>query len=672
IVPHASKLRIGKSNFRRKSDISSKESTLQLAYDVLRLTPFYKAFLVTADVEHKDVKKSNEMYYPRFTKVIVHYFMSKDPLIPRRNRVNWHYVRDDQMFTTIKLVSRHQDTQQFSAMLPIKLTNADIRNSKAYKEYYAVARGATPRKTKASTRLSTSTKGKEPAKASKTKSLTILSEVAMTKAEQLKLAIKRSMQQTYISQASEESNDDDQDSEKEGEEFIHPKLTIHDEEETKDEEIFDPISKTPEHTDDEGNDEENLGLNVGMEERQDEEDDKDELYRDANINLEGRVVQIAYVHTTQEFEDSHVTLTPVNPNGQQQNYEQQLEAEVLTRLSNSSKTSYAVIADLSEMVLKKILIEKMEGNKSIHRSNKQRNLYKALVKAYEYDKIILDTYEDTVTLKRRRDDDADKDEEPSAGSDRGPRDEEKEGSQSQQALQRRKLPRPRARLHKGLNLDKRLQARVMKKCGGARILSKRSLEGRCVIPFDHFINNDLEYLRGGDSSHKYTTFVTKTKAADYGHIKWIEDLVPRTMWIQEPVGYDKHALWGISHWGRKRQQFYEFTVNKEDDDKLHKFKEGDFKRLCIQDIEDMLLLLVQGKLTNLMVEERFAFNVSLRMFTRSIVIQRYVEDLQLDNKDKQNRLMRIDELHKFSDGTLTDVRTTLDGRLKGIRMKYLP
>nr|GEZ82654.1 hypothetical protein [Tanacetum cinerariifolium] len=110
------------------------------------------------------------------------------------------------------------------------------------------------------------------------------------------------------------------------------------------------------------------------------------------------------------------------------------------------------------------------------------------------------------------------------------------------------------------------------------------------------------------------------------------------------------------------------------------------------------------------VEERFAFNVSLRMFTRSIVIQRRVEDLQLDvesyqkklnltrpdtyrsdlkrkeayiaysnprgfiyqNKDKQNRLMRIDELHKFSDGTLIDVRTALDDRLKGVRIKYLP
>nr|GEV66483.1 retrotransposon protein, putative, unclassified [Tanacetum cinerariifolium] len=46
IVPYASRLRIEKSNFL----LTSKESTLQLVYDVLRLTLFYKAFLVTADV----------------------------------------------------------------------------------------------------------------------------------------------------------------------------------------------------------------------------------------------------------------------------------------------------------------------------------------------------------------------------------------------------------------------------------------------------------------------------------------------------------------------------------------------------------------------------------------------------------------------------------------------
>nr|GFA00493.1 hypothetical protein [Tanacetum cinerariifolium] len=81
-------------------------------------------------------------------------------------------------------------------------------------------------------------------------------------------------------------------------------------------------------------------------------------------------------------------------------------------------TSYAVATDLSEMELKKILIEKMEGNKSIQHSDEQMNLYKALVEAYEFDKIILETYGETVTLKRRRDD-ADKDEEPFAGPEQG-------------------------------------------------------------------------------------------------------------------------------------------------------------------------------------------------------------------------------------------------------------
>nr|GEU50097.1 hypothetical protein [Tanacetum cinerariifolium] len=121
-----------------------------------------------------------------------------------------------------------------------------------------------------------------------------------------------------------------------------------------------------------------------------------------------------------------------------------------------------------------------------------------------------------------------------------------------------------------------------------------------------------------------------------------------------------------------------------DDDKLYTFKEGDFNRLCIQDIKHMLLLLIQGKLTNLTVEERIAFNVSLRMFTkhchpkaceRSLIrCRKLPKEAQPHkaryNKDKKNRLIRIDELHKFS--TLNDVRTALDDRLKGIRMKCLP
>nr|GFB25521.1 hypothetical protein [Tanacetum cinerariifolium] len=96
----------------------------------------------------------------------------------------------------------------------------------------------------------------------------------------------------------------------------------------------------------------------------------------------------------------------------------QLEAKVLTRSFHSSRTSYAVAANLSEMELKKILIDKMEGNKSIQQSDKQQNRYKALVDAYEADKTILDSYGESAILKRRCEDDDDQ-EGPSTGSDRG-------------------------------------------------------------------------------------------------------------------------------------------------------------------------------------------------------------------------------------------------------------
>nr|GFD00570.1 hypothetical protein [Tanacetum cinerariifolium] len=75
------------------------------------------AYLIWEDfvyqVEHKSQKRSNEMNYPRFTKVIIDYFMTRKPSISRRNRIHWHYVRDDALFSTIKVVSRHQATQQY-------------------------------------------------------------------------------------------------------------------------------------------------------------------------------------------------------------------------------------------------------------------------------------------------------------------------------------------------------------------------------------------------------------------------------------------------------------------------------------------------------------------------------------------------------------------------------
>ncbi|GJZ87972.1 hypothetical protein Tco_0659754 [Tanacetum coccineum] len=104
------------------------------------------------------------------------------------------------------------------------------------------------------------------------------------------------------------------------------------------------------------------------------------------------------------------------------------------------------------------------------------------------------------------------------------------------------------------------------------------------------------------------------------------------------------------------------------------------------------------------------FAIDLRMFTRSMVIQKIVRDLQLGVESYQkkinftkpettkpdirkrdpyipyqdpqgfiyvynegrNRLMRSDELYKFSDRTLIGLRTSLDDITKNIGMEYLP
>nr|GEW15234.1 hypothetical protein [Tanacetum cinerariifolium] len=692
----------------------------------------------------------------------------------------------DRGCTEIQLELKHQNTQQFGALLPIELTNDEIRNFKAYKEYYAIATGEaspkpkasvrrtksssdtsiTPPTTAASTRLTASAKGKQTTKASKAKSLSALSENSTDDEGDDNEEKDDDGDEEDEGDDGEEGNhnDDEDDDGDEGGGDEHEYDEEESDEETRDEESFDPFLKTPKNSEDKGDDEEDLSLNVGEEERHVEEEEEDELYRDVNIN-QGKGIQ-----ATLEVEDSHVTLTLVNPDGmesifkttsqidvqtptsmaplpitaptmnsstiatttttsqaqilpttapstiiqnllnfsslfsfdnrlrtleanfsevmqtnqfagasdqlrdeaQRENDEflrtvdenikkiikeqvkeqvkvqvskilprieqavnEQLEAEVLTRSSHSSRTSYAVADDLFEMELKKILIEKMKGNK-----------------------------EDAMTMLTRM-------KNSPLDQTGGQREAEKEMSLSQQALHRKQLA------------------------------------GALAGVDDQPIVQSSQHPEWFYQQQKPPTLDRDwNKTLPTVH----ESIQP---WITELAKQDDSRSYFNELMGTPLD-FSNFLMNRlrvdTDDDKLYKFKEGDFKRLRIQDIKDMFLLFVQGKLTNLTVEERFAFNVSLRMFTKSIVIQRRMEDLQpgvksyqkklnltkpdtyrsdlkrkeaytaysnprgfiYQNKDKKNRLMRIDELHKFSDGTLTDVLTALDDRLKGIRMRYLP
>ncbi|GKD28782.1 hypothetical protein Tco_1239560 [Tanacetum coccineum] len=256
-----------------------------------------------------------------------------------------------------------------------------------------------------------------------------------------------------------------------------------------------------------------------------------------------------------------------------------------------------------------------------------------------------------------------------------------------------------------------------------------------------FFNNDLEYLRGGSTDRKYSASKTKTKAAKY-EIEGIEDIVPK-LWSPINLAYYKYASLGISHWGPKRQRFYGHLINRVSrndvystmrilsvtsvsvdkwygyghlkeivirraDQKLYKFMEGDFPRLHLNDIKDMLLLVVQNRLNNLKGDVIVDLEVALCMYTRRIVIQKRVEDLQLgvksyqkklniskpqtrdidisfkelytthsesqgvvyEDKLKRKRLMRTNKLYKFSDGTLDSVCNTLWQMLMNFHLGY--
>ncbi|GKB87376.1 hypothetical protein Tco_0959648 [Tanacetum coccineum] len=140
--------------------------------------------------------------------------------------------------------------------------------------------------------------------------------------------------------------------------------------------------------------------------------------------------------------------------------------------------------------------------------------------------------------------------------------------------------------------------------------------GRQVIPKNYFINNDLEYLKGGSLSRS----VTKTKAATY-EIKWIKDMITN-LWSPVKVIYDKHAYWGTSHRVTRLKIMKWYDYDHLDEIEVHK--------------EDQQL---------------YTFK---------------------EDQNNKNRLMRTDELYKFSDGTLDSVCTSLHDISSGIRMEYLP
>ncbi|GJW22745.1 hypothetical protein Tco_0033367 [Tanacetum coccineum] len=199
--------------------------------------------------------------------------------------------------------------------------------------------------------------------------------------------------------------------------------------------------------------------------------------------------------------------------------------------------------------------------------------------------------------------------------------------------------------------------------------------GHLTVASEYFFNNDLEYLKSSDPEKKYTTSITKIKAARY-ELVGIEDMIPN-LWSVTKVGYDKDAILSVKSSTVNKLHGYgylEEIMVRRADRQLYKFKEGDFINLQLNDIKDMLLLAVQHKLFLLDGEVIVDLAVALCMFTRSLIIKKRVEDVQVGvvyaDLSNRKRLMRVDELYKFSDETLKNVRDTLHHMLLNFRFGY--
>nr|GEU74190.1 retrovirus-related Pol polyprotein from transposon TNT 1-94 [Tanacetum cinerariifolium] len=180
IVASANRLMIMKCNHQLSCTLKSNEPTLQVVLDALKLTPFYKAFHITANVP--------KIYMQEFWSTIsIHHTLLHFKMNDKSHTLNLENFKDmlqicpkllgqkcedppfeEEILSFIRDLGHTReikDTQIYDAILPDELTNQEMLDSKAYKEYYAVASEAEPPKAKKYKK-----KADEPVTPSKSKS----------------------------------------------------------------------------------------------------------------------------------------------------------------------------------------------------------------------------------------------------------------------------------------------------------------------------------------------------------------------------------------------------------------------------------------------------------------------------------------------------------------------
>nr|GEU56028.1 retrovirus-related Pol polyprotein from transposon TNT 1-94 [Tanacetum cinerariifolium] len=249
-------------------------------------------------------------------------------------------------------------------------------------------------------------------------------------------------------------------------------------------------------------------------------------------------------------------------------------------------------------------------------------------------------------------------------------------------------------------------------------LPLRGPPGQVTIQPQFFFNKDLEYLISCDTARTAALSISKLKAANYPDFR-LEELVP-LLWIESERDYNISAAYDITHWWFKRKDFYitrhnapsdrravrshmwilsvisiktferygyaflkEIVIRRADYNE-YKISEANFKKLHLNNFEDLYLLHLQGKLNHLLGSDKFHLYNAINLWIKNIDASDFLfkevytiiskpRAMIYKDKNDQKKMLRENEVHKFSDGTLTRVLLKPDHMVKDFRLyQYNP
>ncbi|GKD31108.1 hypothetical protein Tco_1241886 [Tanacetum coccineum] len=96
-------------------------------------------FQYQIDNRETSAKRREQIPYPRFTKVIIHYFLSKHNSLPKRQASFINTIKYDSVMGKLKFVNKGKEHQKYGMSILDAMMNDEIRSSEPYLTYLALS-----------------------------------------------------------------------------------------------------------------------------------------------------------------------------------------------------------------------------------------------------------------------------------------------------------------------------------------------------------------------------------------------------------------------------------------------------------------------------------------------------------------------------------------------------